>query len=430
MDKAVLKRWGFDKEAFDAKRKQEFDQKVEMIKEVHEALSPYPPALSRKVFIINAPPSSGKDTIANHMETLGFGHGRFKTRLIEITKAVYGMADTDVAFYSQQYVKDKPALFKHSMYMSDQARYFDVRQSYRDALIMVSEELIKPFFGKDYFGRALVSDIRGTNYAVTFVSDGGFKEEIGPLIEAFGKENVHLIQLHRTDVKGFEESGDSRRPLDPSMFGTFHELENDPETMTMQDLCLKAEKIVEDVLAEKTEEETDTMALLTKDGKETTAAYAQPVGTDMAQVIAQAQALKNAAGSFIEDVDLTEILSSAASSNGYYKDPLDVKLVNKAASSLLVIRFKDRRSVNNLGVISAEVNTRVDGTRSYTFKTFAKEGQNIVESISELTPTSIGEIQKVADDIMSSQKMSRVAPRTARRYRLALSTGANVLELS
>ena len=78
----------------------------------------------------------------------------------------------------------------------------------RQLLILVSEDFVKPICGQNAFGvlatrRLLLQDIDKN----TVFSDGGFVEEIKPLVDTFGKENVVVIRIHR---KGCTFDGDSR----------------------------------------------------------------------------------------------------------------------------------------------------------------------------------------------------------------------------
>jgi hypothetical protein len=78
--------------------------------------------------------------------------------------------------------------------------------SRREALIYVSEEIIKPKFGKDFFGVKAAQELDNTdNYCF---SDGGFQEELVPIINKLGADNIILIQLTR---EGCDFSSDSRR---------------------------------------------------------------------------------------------------------------------------------------------------------------------------------------------------------------------------
>jgi hypothetical protein len=78
--------------------------------------------------------------------------------------------------------------------------------SRREAMIHVSEDIIKPKKGLDYFGRSVAEEIEeDNNYAL---ADGGFVEELEPIIEKVGAENIVIVQLTR---EGHDYSSDSRK---------------------------------------------------------------------------------------------------------------------------------------------------------------------------------------------------------------------------
>lgn len=153
-----------------------------------------------KIVILNAPPKSGKDYLAYHLQA---SHHllklKFATRLKLMTHQLYGL------FYSKadefETTKDEP-----------NPLFFGLTP--RQAYINVSESYIKPVHGKDFFGKVLVKDIQeihtyNRNHFV--ISDGGFLEEVMPLVKAFGKENLLVLQIHNKANKlnnPFE--GDSR----------------------------------------------------------------------------------------------------------------------------------------------------------------------------------------------------------------------------
>ena len=78
----------------------------------------------------------------------------------------------------------------------------------REALIKVSEEIMKPAFGEDYFGKALVADI---DEDITLVPDSGFMSEFIPVVERVGPTNVLVIKLFKD---GCTFDNDSREYLD------------------------------------------------------------------------------------------------------------------------------------------------------------------------------------------------------------------------
>ena len=76
-------------------------------------------------------------------------------------------------------------------------------------MIYVYEKFIKPKYGEDYFGKRLSDQM--TNTGLFCVSDGGFQEELTPIINKFGAGSITLVQLTR---EGCDFSSDSRRYFD------------------------------------------------------------------------------------------------------------------------------------------------------------------------------------------------------------------------
>lgn len=161
-----------------------------------------------KIVIFNGQPGSGKDQACefavlgeDHLAT----HFSFKHRLINITLSIFGIDwwSWD-SRYQDRVLKEQPW---------DRLNGLTQRQ----ALITVSEEMIKPIFGKDFFGKAAVDYIHediemskdvGAEIPDLYVcSDGGFNEEIVPLCEAFGAENIYIVRIERD---GCSWEGDSR----------------------------------------------------------------------------------------------------------------------------------------------------------------------------------------------------------------------------
>ena len=64
-------------------------------------------------------------------------------------------------------------------------------------------------FGGDAFGKAMVASLPESG--IVFVSDGGFAEELIPVIDHVGGDNVLVVRIHR---EGVDFAGDSRAYLD------------------------------------------------------------------------------------------------------------------------------------------------------------------------------------------------------------------------
>lgn len=160
-----------------------------------------------KIIILNAPPGAGKDTIGKLIEYKSPTHVRqlsFKQPMFEIALAILGAkkyGDFIVA-YNDREQKEKP----HDFLMGMTCRQF---------IIWISEDVIKPKFGNEYFGKRF-DEIAKESEIPVICTDGGFAEEVIALIDA-GHE-VKLCRLHR---RGFLFDGDSRNyiRMNPMYYG-------------------------------------------------------------------------------------------------------------------------------------------------------------------------------------------------------------------
>ena len=160
------------------------------------------------VVIFNGPPGAGKDAACDFYQRLGFKHLSFKEELFKETFEFFGVSkDWFMKGYENRSIKEKPV---------PQLKINGQIMSRRDAMIYVSENYIKPKYGNDYFGNQLSLNIKkDDSYCV---SDGGFIEELHPVINTIGVENVVLIQLTRN---GCDYSSDSRRYFDGNLIQEF-----------------------------------------------------------------------------------------------------------------------------------------------------------------------------------------------------------------
>lgn len=156
-----------------------------------------------KIVLFNGPPSSGKDTASDFtmawLKQSGKNgiHYRFAAPLKDATHALFGLKVGREHFNE---CKNVPS----SLFLG---------MSPRQAYIWMSEEAVKPKFGKDFFAKVAVHLISerivasGKSDGVIVVSDCGFAEEVDALIEAFGAENVAVVHLKRS---GTDYTNDSR----------------------------------------------------------------------------------------------------------------------------------------------------------------------------------------------------------------------------
>jgi len=157
------------------------------------------------IVIFNGPPASGKDEAASlFKEMFGFGNLSFKYQLFKETCKHF---EVDERWFMQGY-NDRAIKEKKELALNNMSR--------REAMIHVSEDIIKPKQGLDYFGKLVAEEIEdGTDYAI---ADGGFVEELEPLIERVGAENIVIVQLTR---EGYDYSTDSRRYFNGNVIKEF-----------------------------------------------------------------------------------------------------------------------------------------------------------------------------------------------------------------
>lgn len=164
--------------------------------------------MSVKFILLNGPKSVGKTTIANaihdQIQNLGGVHSirrNMADRLKVMTNAIYGVRDPHTGQIAGpdylEKIKDIP---------------LDVLggASFRDAVIYVSEKMVKPRHGKTVFGEWFCDDVDSVQVAddaLCVVADLGFSSKLIPLVNRYGTENVILARLSR---EGTSFDGDSR----------------------------------------------------------------------------------------------------------------------------------------------------------------------------------------------------------------------------
>ncbi|WNO47323.1 hypothetical protein [Vibrio phage vB_VibM_10AMN] len=194
-----------------------------------------------KVAVFNGPPRSGKGVAASHMKklintvdtNLPAFHMEFKDELFKICANTLSISVEDYQTDYDRQTPDKVWWMKDLVSISTSASMVSPREqnnfSQRDFLIHMSENVIKPSFGKDAFGKAFVNSL--PEEGIVFVSDSGFPEELQPVIDHVGAENVLVIRIQRN---GCSFEGDSRDYLTPEMFNDkvqFYQITNNGTEM-------------------------------------------------------------------------------------------------------------------------------------------------------------------------------------------------------
>lgn len=156
------------------------------------------------IVIFNGPPRTGKDECCAYLIEKGFEHLSFKKVLFQETCKYFGV---DINWFMDGY-NDRSVKETSSSYLQGYSR--------RESMIHVSENVIKPKYGKDFFGNEVANTIvEGKDYCF---SDGGFKEELVPIINKVGTKDLCLVQLTR---EGCDFSSDSRRYLNGTLINEY-----------------------------------------------------------------------------------------------------------------------------------------------------------------------------------------------------------------
>lgn len=161
--------------------------------------------MNKPILLLNAPPRAGKDTLAMLLERIDNAFVcSFKQGVDVLADAVLGVAGIDNNVFKRWYDLDKEKARKELGGMS-------CRQFY----IHLSESLMKPIFGNDVFGKCLAKHIAQNvkdHHKYVVVAGVGFEEEVATLVDAFGRDNLYLVQW---TADGCSYLNDSRKHIDP-----------------------------------------------------------------------------------------------------------------------------------------------------------------------------------------------------------------------
>lgn len=159
------------------------------------------------VVVINGAPNSGKDASAGIMKNLmGYGAIKaFKDALYTATAKHFGLdREAFVSVASNRDTKEVPQKFlvrKTGKNIFQKAIltfigwFINIGLTPRQALIHVSEDIIKKQFTDTFFGDRLKEDIDESDADIFYIPDSGFFSELKPLVDA--GFNVHVLRIHR-----------------------------------------------------------------------------------------------------------------------------------------------------------------------------------------------------------------------------------------
>lgn len=161
-----------------------------------------------KILLLNGPPQSGKDTIANYLHKMEFAkHEKMARPLKQMLPIIFPELEQSKFQWLQNADGTHVVLPQSEHYEAG-------NYTTRELQIMLSEDMLKPMFGKSIFGRALCSRIFFDSHSRYVISDCGFNEEAAELVKFVGYHNIYLMQIERP---GCNFSNDSRGYIDANV---------------------------------------------------------------------------------------------------------------------------------------------------------------------------------------------------------------------
>ncbi len=151
------------------------------------------------IVILNGPPNVGKDTLADN--------------LVKTTKDIWQKCSFKEKLYYDvaNYYSVDVSWFKTiaTNRVTKEIKFTELGYiSPREAMIYVSEEIIKPTYGKDHYGQYLAEIINNIAIEVNIViADGGFEEELIPMFDEFDSE-VIIVQMFEDNCNFDNDSRD------------------------------------------------------------------------------------------------------------------------------------------------------------------------------------------------------------------------------
>jgi hypothetical protein len=165
------------------------------------------------IILLNGPPRSGKDTVADILSRT-FSYEK-KSFALPLKRAIASFFNKDLAWLEDN--KDNP---------------ISNPTTYRDLLIGLSEDVIKPKLGLTFFGKLLADEVSNSAAHDFVITDCGFTEEVHEFISRL--YNQYQIHLWRITRPGCSFTNDSREFIQPLPAHPFQIIHNDGSLTDLQ----------------------------------------------------------------------------------------------------------------------------------------------------------------------------------------------------
>lgn len=153
------------------------------------------------IVAFNGPPRCGKDTmshmLAAHLDKVSDLPVIEASLSTPLRRVAYAMTSWGGALDGDDYEKFKLTHFA------------EFGKDGRQIMIDVSEQFLKPRYGKEIMTRMLLHSLTGFD-GIVLVRDSGFQIEVTPLATWVGADNLYVVRVAR---KGCDFSNDSRESV-------------------------------------------------------------------------------------------------------------------------------------------------------------------------------------------------------------------------